>query len=42
MNWSVLIFGAAILFAMIFFAVKKRHEYEGPVEYVRNMDEFEL
>ncbi|GAB7354834.1 hypothetical protein MBLNU459_g5215t1 [Dothideomycetes sp. NU459] len=36
MNWSVLIFGAVVIFALVFYWVKKRHEYKGPVALVRS------
>jgi hypothetical protein len=35
MNWGILIYGVAVLFATGYYFVKGRHEYEGPVHYVR-------
>ncbi|KAK3679100.1 hypothetical protein LTR37_021446 [Vermiconidia calcicola] len=35
MNWAIVIYGAAILFAFSWYLAKGRHEYEGPVTYVR-------
>lgn len=35
MNWGIVIYAAAILFAFGWYVVKGRHEYEGPVTYVR-------
>ena len=38
MNWSVLIYGAVVVFALTAFALKKRHTYDGPVKFVRDED----
>ncbi|KAF1812166.1 amino acid transporter [Eremomyces bilateralis CBS 781.70] len=35
MNWSILIYGCVMIFSLVFFWVKGRHIYVGPVEYVR-------
>lgn len=35
MNWGIMIYGVAVLFAIGYYVVKGRHEYEGPVHYVR-------
>ena len=35
MNWGIVIYGAAIIFAFAWYLVRGRHEYEGPVTYVR-------
>lgn len=35
MNWAVLIYGAALLFAATYYFFKGRKTYEGPVHYVR-------
>ena len=35
MNWGIVIYAACILFAFAWYVVKGRHEYEGPVTYVR-------
>ena len=42
MNWASLIFGVVIIFAWIYYAVKKRHEYKGPVEFVRKDEEIDM
>ena len=34
MNWSILIYGFTLLFAVVWFFVKGRQHYAGPVEYV--------
>ena len=34
MNWAVLGYGAVIIFALIYYAIRGRHVYAGPVEYV--------
>jgi choline transport protein len=38
MNWSVLIFGALVIFSMVYYYFHGRHNYEGPVEYVKKME----
>nr|OQO19071.1 hypothetical protein B0A51_14967 [Rachicladosporium sp. CCFEE 5018] len=35
MNWACLMFGVVILFAFGWYAVRARHEYDGPMEYMR-------
>lgn len=35
MNWTCLMFGATILFALLDYVIRGRHVYDGPVEYVR-------
>lgn len=35
MNWASLIYGAVILFAGFWYLVRGRHQYDGPVSYVR-------
>ncbi|KXT18960.1 hypothetical protein AC579_8709 [Pseudocercospora musae] len=35
MNWAVLVYGAVIIFALAYYLIHGRHEYDGPVEYVR-------
>ncbi|KAF2656678.1 amino acid transporter [Lophiostoma macrostomum CBS 122681] len=35
MNWSSLMFGATIIFSLIYYYVRGRHVYAGPVAYVR-------
>lgn len=37
MNWSILIFGAVLIFAVLHYFIKARHVYDGPVEYVRKL-----
>lgn len=34
MNWAILIYGAIIILAMLYYVFKGRFEYEGPVQYV--------
>lgn len=38
MNWSSLIYGAVVIFAIVDYYVRARHVYDGPVEYVRKLD----
>lgn len=38
MNWSVVVWGAVIVFSIVYFAVWARKRYVGPVEYVRVLD----
>ena len=35
MNWGILIYGVAVIFATSYYLIRGRHEYEGPVHYVR-------
>ncbi|KAK4983107.1 hypothetical protein LTR50_007416 [Elasticomyces elasticus] len=35
MNWAILIFGVIVVFSLVYYYVKGRQEYEGPVEYIR-------
>lgn len=35
MNWAILIYGVAVIFAGLYYLFKGRYEYEGPVHYVR-------
>lgn len=35
MNWNVLVYGTVVLFSVIYFVLKGRFRYVGPVEYVR-------
>jgi choline transport protein len=39
MNWSVVVFGGVVFFALIYFAIWGRRSYDGPVEYVRKLDD---
>jgi amino acid transporter len=38
MNWTVLIYGAAVVFALVYYYVGARHKWVGPVTYVRKDD----
>ena len=38
MNWSSTMLGAVLIFAMIYYVIKARHVYVGPVVYVRRED----
>ena len=35
MNWAVLGYGIVIIFASVYYFIRGRHTYAGPVEYVR-------
>lgn len=35
MNWSILMYGGVIIFALLWFVVKGRKVYVGPVEHIR-------
>ncbi|KAK3617202.1 hypothetical protein LTR22_026809 [Elasticomyces elasticus] len=35
MNWAIVIFGGVVTFAFVWYFVRGRHEYMGPVEYIR-------
>ena len=35
MNWAIVIYGAVVLFACGYYVVRGRHEYDGPVHYVK-------
>ncbi|KAK4556672.1 hypothetical protein LTR86_006243 [Recurvomyces mirabilis] len=35
MNWACLMFGVMVIFAFVWYVVRGRHEYDGPVEYIR-------
>lgn len=35
MNWGILIYGVAVFFAVGYYFVKGKKEYDGPVHYVR-------
>jgi amino acid transporter len=35
MNWNALVFGSVVIFSVVYFVVRGRFEYDGPVEYVR-------
>ena len=38
MNWSILVWGAVIIFAIVQYAVHGRRVYEGPVKYVQKTE----
>lgn len=38
MNWNILIYGAVVLLSTLYYFIKGRHTYDGPVEYVRKLD----
>ena len=38
MNWSIVVFGFVVVFAMVYFFVWGRRRYVGPVEYVRKLE----
>lgn len=35
MNWTVLIYGAAVIFALVYYYLGARYKWVGPVTYVR-------
>ena len=35
MNWAILVYGVVVIFAFTYYIFKGRHEYDGPVEYIR-------
>ncbi|RYP14807.1 hypothetical protein DL765_006108 [Monosporascus sp. GIB2] len=37
MNWSILMFGSTVVFSVVYYHVKGRHVYAGPVVYVRKL-----
>ena len=37
MNWTILIYGSAVIFALVYYAVRARHKWVGPVTYVRKL-----
>lgn len=37
MNWSILVWGVTVLFALAYYLIIGRKHYEGPVEYVRKL-----
>lgn len=38
MNWACLIFGFVVIWSILYYLVKGRHVYEGPVAYVRKLE----
>ncbi|EME87717.1 uncharacterized protein MYCFIDRAFT_75560 [Pseudocercospora fijiensis CIRAD86] len=41
MNWAVLVYGVVIIFALVYYLIHGRHEYDGPVEYAIAPDDDE-
>jgi len=37
MNWSIVMYSAVVLFALLHYFIQARHVYVGPVEYVRKL-----
>jgi choline transport protein len=35
MNWSVVIYCGVLFLSLVYFVLRGRHNYVGPVEYVR-------
>lgn len=35
MNWNVRVFGVVVVFSVVYFLVRGRHRYAGPVAYVK-------
>lgn len=35
MNWNILVFGAIVIFSVVYFLIRGRYRYAGPVEYVK-------
>ncbi|KAJ0109741.1 hypothetical protein J7T55_004290 [Diaporthe amygdali] len=38
MNWNILMYGVVIIGSVLYYFLKGRHHYVGPVEYVRKLD----
>lgn len=38
MNWASLGYGSVLIFAVVYYLIRGRHVYVGPVEYVRKLD----
>lgn len=38
MNWAILIFGVVVVFSMVYYLLRARYRYVGPVEYVRKTE----
>lgn len=38
MNWSVVIYSGVLLLSFVYFIIRGRHNYVGPVEYVRKSE----
>jgi choline transport protein len=39
MNWSSLMFGCLVIFSVVYYYFKGRHNYEGPVEYIEKVEQ---
>ena len=37
-NWAVLIFGAVVIWSVVYYLIYGRHDYDGPVAYVRKLE----
>lgn len=37
MNWAALIYGAVLIFSLVYYHIWGKHHYDGPVAYVRKM-----
>ncbi|KAF2463520.1 amino acid transporter [Lindgomyces ingoldianus] len=35
MNWNILVFGTVVVFSVVYFLLRGRHRYVGPVEYIK-------
>lgn len=38
MNWNILIYGVVVVGSVLYYFLRGRHRYVGPVEYVRKLD----
>lgn len=38
MNWNILIYGSVAVMSVVFYFLRGRHQYDGPVEYVRKLE----
>lgn len=38
MNWNILIYGVVVVMSLIYYVLRGRHRYAGPVEYVRKLE----
>lgn len=38
MNWNILVYGAVVIFSLVYYFLYGRKRYVGPVEYVRKLD----
>ena len=37
-NWAPLIFGVVVIWSVVYYYVYGRHDYDGPVTYVRKLE----